>query len=418
MNIHDFLAKERLKLAWKLLPGAKKAAIQPMIDAAHEQFRMYATTGEATHLPGVPHQLLLAKTALTDDQDDLLKSLPPPQAEAAEIAVGPDGAIWGTGKYQQLDPGWVESAAVWIENLILGKHGFPAGAPAILPMPDQVTIAMAGDWGTGNFGAGPAPAIKIKDVIPHSNPAYTIHLGDVYYAGTKGQESDFLVKLWPAGAAGAFALNSNHEMYSGAKPYFNEAVGSALFHLQNPYSFFALENANWIVVGLDSAYFSDDLKAYLDGSIGNGEQVAFLREVGSRGKKVIVLTHHNGISEDGQTPTALWNEVMSAFPAGTAPAYWYWGHVHAGIAYVPQANGTLCRCTGHSALPWGLASELENNSDVVWFETRNAGDPENPLRVLNGYTVVQLFGADLTETYYDENGQVAWTPARPAIAAG
>jgi len=418
MNIHDFLSKERLKLAWKLLPASKKAAIQPMLDAAHEQLKAFVNTGQATHMPGVAHQLLLATSALNDDRDGLVAALPEPQPRDIEIQVGPDGAIWGTGKYQQLDPGWVESAAIWIENLILGKHPFPGGQPPLLPMSDQATIAMAGDWGTGNFGNGTAPAIKIKNRIPDSNPDYTIHLGDVYYAGTSGQETDFLLDLWPSGSAGAFTLNSNHEMYSGAKPYFSEAVASQLFRLQSPFSFFALENSNWIVVGLDSAYFGDEDKAYLDGSIGTGEQVAFLRQVANRGKKVIVLTHHDGLAQDGSAPTALWNQVMGAFPAGSAPAYWYWGHVHAGIVYVPQANGTLCRCTGHGALPWGFASELDRNANVVWFETRNAGDPEDTLRVLNGYTVVQLDGASFTETFYDENGQMAWAPARQAVTGG
>lgn len=414
MNIHDFVQKEKLKLAWDLLPASKKAAIQPMLDAAHEQLRDFVATGHTSHRPGVPHQFLLAKSALHDDREQLVAALP----EAIEIKVGPDGAIWGTGKYQQLDAGWVESAAIWIENLILGKHAFPAGTPNILPMPDQVTITIAGDWGTGPFGNTTAPAIKIKDLIPTSNPDYTVHLGDVYYAGTKDQETNFLLNLWPAGASGAFTLNSNHEMYSGAKPYFNEAIGSSLFRLQSPYSFFALENANWIVVGLDSAYFSDENKAYLDGSIGTGAQVDFLRQVASRGKKVIVLTHHNGLQQDGSATTGLWSEVMGAFPASSPPAYWYWGHVHAGIVYVPQANGTLCRCTGHAALPWGFASELANNPNVVWFETGNAGDPDDTLRVLNGYTVVQLNGADLTETFCNENGGVAWTPAKQAVTGG
>src|SRR5580704_12017108 len=39
MNIHNWLEKERLKLAWAALPADKKAAIQPKIDAAHEQLR-------------------------------------------------------------------------------------------------------------------------------------------------------------------------------------------------------------------------------------------------------------------------------------------------------------------------------------------------------------------------------------------
>ena len=56
-------------------------------------------------------------------------------------------------------------------------------------------------------------------------PHLTIHLGDVYYAGTETEEQQLLVNLWPSGSMGALALNSNHEMYSGGTPYFNVALG-------------------------------------------------------------------------------------------------------------------------------------------------------------------------------------------------
>jgi hypothetical protein len=84
--------------------------------------------------------------------------------------------------------------------------------------------------------------------------------------------------------------------------------------------------------------------------------------------------------------------------------------------YVRQPNGVQCRCTGHAALPWGLATELQNNAHVNWFETRSADDASDPLRVLNGYTGVTLDGASLHEVFYDENGDPAWTPAEAATA--
>jgi hypothetical protein len=47
---------------------------------------------------------------------------------------------------------------------------------------------------------------------------------------------------------------------------------------------------------------------------------------------------------------------------------------------------------------------------VQWFEKCNAGDPDNSLRVFNGFVTVQLNGPDLVETFYDETGRVAWRP--------
>jgi hypothetical protein len=413
MNIGNWLQKERLKIAWALLSADKKAAIQPLIDAAHEKLRTYQTTGKAPPPdPTVAHQLILAKSALTDDADGVAAALPELQPGAIEIDVDAGGAIWGTDKYQQLDPGWLGSAAAWLEHLILGKYPFPQGEPPVTSVPDQLTLAIAGDFGTGNWGtaAKPAASTKIATLgIPGLAPNLTIHLGDVYYEGSSSEETNNLVKLWPPGSgpATSFTMNSNHEMYSGAKPYFVQALGSPLFAAQKPYSFFALENTNWVIVGLDSAYYSDELTLYMNGSLGAGAQVEFLKSQAQKGKKVILLTHHNGLAEDGSATTGLWNEVMSCFPAGSGPAYWYWGHVHAGVVYQPK-NGVQCRCAGHGALPWGYASELDN-PNVAWFEKRNAGDPGDTLRVFNGFTFLQLTGASVNETFYDENGGVAWT---------
>jgi hypothetical protein len=218
------------------------------------------------------------------------------------------------------------------------------------------------------------------------------------------------VNIWPKGSIGSLALNSNHEMYSGAKPYF-AAISNSPFAMEKGCSYFALQNDNWVIVGLDSAYFSPESGLYMDGSLGpdQGTQVTFLQQQVATGKKVIVLTHHNGLASDGSSTTNLWTQVMSAFPAGTGPAYWYWGHVHAGVVYQPKPPGNvLGRCIGHGALPWGQASELAENPNVLWYETRTAKDPDIPQRVLNGFAVLYLDGPNLREVLYDENGGVAW----------
>jgi len=243
-------------------------------------------------------------------------------------------------------------------------------------------------------------------------PQITIHLGDVYYAGTSDQEKHLLVNLWPKGSIGAATLNSNHEMYSGGLPYFNVALTDSLFALQQGSSFFALQNDFWVVVALDSAYYASEASMYLDGAL-DPVQVQFLRAQRAAGKKVLLLTHHNGLTEDGATTTALWSQVMSAFDQGHGPDLWYWGHVHAGIVYDPQrTRGVLCRCCGHGGIPWGQASGLANSPNVLWYEKRPAHDLDVPQRVLNGFAMVSLSGSNVTEVFYDENGGVAWPPPR------
>jgi len=415
MNISiDPVISSRLQKAWAALSPDQRRRIAPLLVKAHQQAVQFSQTKVAPQAdPTVKHQLLLAQSAITNDQEGVLGNL-----EAGVVVdVGPGGEIWGTGKYQNLDPGWTEAAAVWLENLVLGKHPFADSTPQTISVPNSVQIAMAGDWGTGDWrtAANPAPSTDVRKHMAFLQPHLTIHLGDVYYAGTNDQEKHLLVDLWPKGSLGALTLNSNHEMYSGAKPYFQVALAANLFADQQQRSFFALENDNWVIVGLDSAYYSNAEGLYLDGALyaegGPQPQVDFLRSQAAKGKKVIVLTHHNGLTEDGSKPTALWSQVMSAFPEGGAPAYWYWGHVHAAVVYQPQTHGptnVLCRCCGHGALPWGHALELANNPNVVWYENRLAKDPDIPQRVLNGFAVLYLDGPNINEVFYDENGGAAW----------
>ncbi len=406
----DPVVASRIKAAWSQLTSDQQRQIGPSVLKAHQQVVTVAQTGKAPSTQAEPHHLLLAHTALTNDSDGVLANLD----AGAVIDVGPDGVIWGTGKYEELDPGWAEAFAVYLENLLPivgGKHPFVT-APQVIQIPDAVQIGMAGDWGTGNWrtAANPAPSTDVGNHMTILQPHLTIHLGDVYYAGTSDQEQHLLVNIWPKGSIGSLALGSNHEMYSGAKPYF-AAISNPPFALQQGCSYFALENGNWVIVGLDSAYFSPEVGLYMDGSLGpdGGTQVQFLQQQVAKGKKVVVLTHHNGLTEDGSSATTLWNQVMSAFTAGNGPAYWYWGHAHAGVVYEPKSPGNvLCRCCGHGALPWGQASQLAANPNVLWYENRFARDPDIPQRVLNGFAMLYLDGPNIREVFYDENGGVAW----------
>jgi hypothetical protein len=407
----DPVLASRTKAAWAKLTPAIQAQLQPAITQAHQQAIAVSQTKQAPGAPAAPHHLMLAQSVLNDDQDNVLSSL-----EAGIVFdVDRDGVIWGTGKYEQLDPGWIEAFASFLETLLLGKHPFMA-IPATISIPDNVKIGLAGDWGTGNWrtGANPAPSTNVCTQLQNLQLDLTIHLGDVYYAGSSDQEQHELTMLWPKGSIGSLALNSNHEMYSGAKPYF-QALAASPFGMQNGCSYFVMENANWVIVGLDSAYFAPEIEMYINGSLGPttlSTQVTFLQDQVAKGKKVIVLTHHNGLKEDASGPMGLLAEVMSGFPSGGGPALWYWGHMHAGIVYAPYGPDKISlRCCGHGGLPWGHASALANNPQVIWYEHQPAGDPDIPQRVCNGFAVLSLDGPDVHEAFYNEKGEIEWQSA-------
>ncbi len=413
LNIDPIMSK-RINDAWTALTADQKTKLAPLIARAGHHALLAAQTRQAPPMPAdIPRQALLISSALNGDQDSTLANLSP----GLFIDVGPNGEIWGTGKYEELDPGWAEAAAVWLEYFLKPKAHFIPGPPAVIPIPSHLTIAIAGDWGTGDWRtkANPAPSTDVKRHMAFLQPDLTIHLGDTYYAGTPEQEKYLLADLWPEGKLGALSLNSNHEMYSGAEGYFGTVLANEKFKFQNGSSFFALQNDDWVIIGLDTAYYAKEENLYLDGALfrpgGAQDQVTFVRNLlgNLNNRKVIILSHHEGLSLDGSSHTALWDQVMAPFGPG-APYCWYWGHSHAAAVYSMQASpNTLCRCCGHGAIPWGFAKVLDKNPKVDWFEARLAKDPEIPHRVLNGFAMLSLDGPNLKETFYDENGGVAWS---------
>jgi hypothetical protein len=420
----DPVLSSRIKSAMDQLSELQPDLAAQIATAINNADAQAMQVAQARTLPPGPtetHSLMLARSAMTNDAAAVVSNL-----EAGIVfGVGSDGVIWGTNKWEQLDPGWIEAFAVFLESLlpiIGGKHQF-VNSPPTIQIPNQVKIAMAGDWGTGEWRTvnNPAPSTKVGSAIAKLDPQITIHLGDVYYSGTSDQEKHLLVALWPQGSLGSFALNSNHEMYSGSKPYF-DALSQPPFAQQAGCSYFALENDNWIIVGMDSAYFSEEGELYMNGVLFPqnfpNKQQAFLQDKGQeammKGKKVIVLTHHNGLDDPGEKTNLLFQHVTNAFPNNDGPAYWYWGHQHLGVVYQPQGlAGVRCRCCGHGALPCGVASVLENRPQVIWHEKDLAGDPDIPERVLNGFAMLTLDGSNIEEAFYDENGALSWSSTAP-----
>jgi hypothetical protein len=410
--------QNQVKEAWAKLPPEHRRALEPLIWSAHTQ-ALAARAVPAARLPArAPHELSTVHTMLNE---------PAPAAEQTALPdlvvhVGSDGTIWGTGQYENLDPRWAYTLVAYADTLA-SKVPFPTAPPPVIGIPDDVTIALLGDWGAGQYGDGPSPAVQVADVVRNQvKPGIAVHLGDVYYAGTEQSlvlepyEQNNFLSLWPAAPGGSFALNSNHDMYGGGTGYFQQTLSaSGPFAAQQGMSVFALENANWIIVGLDSAYFATSF--FNDGAIDPTQQ-AFIREMALKAqasdKGLILLSHHNGLSNDGSAPVEpLWSQVTSQIPAGTS-VYWYWGHIHIGAVYAPFTDPATQvtvygRCIGHSAIPWGFATELESRS-VLWFESSlMKGAAASNYPIVNGFEAISLSGSSISEVIYDQYGNRRWS---------
>jgi hypothetical protein len=231
----------------------------------------------------------------------------------------------------------------WLKSLL--DH-VPQGEwhPIVRPPDDLVgsladtgRIAAVGDWGTNLYGA-PVSAASISKAGSYE---LLLHLGDIYYSGTDTETKDRFLGVWPTGAGKVSrALNGNHEMYSGGYAYFDDVLPT----FGQKSSYFALQNANWLLVGLDTAHTDHAVDA---------EQVRWLNAVvaGAGARKLILFSHHQPYSRlDEQGP--LLQAALAGLLQGKRIAAWYWGHEHDCIIYDRHPRfGLLGRCIGHGGIP-------------------------------------------------------------------
>ncbi|MEP5611488.1 MAG: metallophosphoesterase, partial [Cyclobacteriaceae bacterium] len=248
-----------------------------------------------------------------------------------------DGSWVSTALYGVLDPGWVQAILYYFlfDLDITTKHPFTNTPKVTTITQDTLSLALFGDWGTGQYQDGnlsSSPSQQVMQQIAAKNPDVMIHLGDVYYAGLGSQEQEKLLDCWKSARLGNFTLNSNHEMYDGGLGLYNVALNSPLFAAQNQSTFFAIRFNEWVILGLDSAY--NATKFYMDGAIAGSEQKDFVDSLNlTKDNKLLVLTHHNPIDVQGLNPNALWTDVVKNTLGGTEPDMWYWGHIHNGAMY-------------------------------------------------------------------------------------
>jgi Calcineurin-like phosphoesterase len=203
---------------------------------------------------------------------------------------------------------------------------------------DDAQIAVFGDWGTGLYGA---PAVA-QSIVGLDRCDVILHVGDTYYSGEDNEIHDRLVGDWPKRPAPTVnrSLNGNHEMYSGGRGYF-QALDD-FFH--QPASCFAMQNANWILVCLDTAYTDFDL---------DGQQVAWLESIVAAAgtRKLILFSHHQPFSQLDEQGPKLQVALGNLLKQQRIHA-WYWGHEHRLVIYDPHPIwGFKGRCIGNGGFP-------------------------------------------------------------------
>ena len=353
--------------------------------------------------------------APNDRRAALLQSFLAEQADSSG-KVAPVGAGAREAVFDRSDVGWVRAFLPWArEKLDIPKRlPRPSFADDALVLPSTASVGLLGDWGTGLYGAPACAHSILRDGGYHA----LVHLGDVYYSGTRREVRRHFLDLWPrVPNAINRACNSNHEMYSGGEGYF----GETLLDFQQPSSTFLLENSHWVLAGLDTAYYDHDL---------DDDQVQWLDRAVSRleGRRLVLFSHHQPFSLLASQGPQLQRKLANLLAAGTVHA-WYWGHEHLLAIYERHpAWGMHGRCVGHSgfpyfrphfgeapriALPEGMEFRIMPTSGFV----PGASILDGPNEYLgdradkygpNGYMRLELRGPTLHEVVIAPNGVVLW----------
>jgi hypothetical protein len=380
----------------KLLPFASSFAADP---AAKNQARVEEALQQA--LEGVEKLSDDAPATFVNTENPYLSLL---LTSIDETAPGPlsmrtTDNVPGVGAFHAADPGWLASFfnRVFATRVPFVSHK-ALGDNLCIPIPDgDLRFAIAGDW-----GSDAEPARNVAAQMRLLGVDYTIHLGDVYYSGTEAEIWKRFLPQWPIGSRGSFALNSNHEMYSGGHGYFDLTLKQPAFAPQKGASYFCLFNSRWQIIGLDSAYFSPDFLMQ-KGGIGQDQKEWLadrMADAVAHGRTSIVLTHHNPIDIEGKTDDGLIDDVIGTSLGHGGLKYWIWGHEHYGMQFDVSLKGQPLTglCVGHSGIPY-VVPNSQKSAAIRWLEEQTV--PGTP-RVKNGFLILSLgaaFGADFVDEF-------------------
>lgn len=291
--------------------------------------------------------------------------------------------------------------------------------------PEQkISVALFSDFGTGLYHSR-----FIARHLAALQPDYAIHLGDVYYAGRSTEFEEYFNKpLAPVFAvSNFFALNANHEMLSGGKPYFNflaQPQSRLRPALQQEGSYFCLRNDRYQIIGIDTAF-------HKIGRHDKRELNDWLRQRLEEGKKSSparcnILLSQNEAFDLGKNEFKPLYHDLEEFITNRLVDFWFWGNAHYGALYAKtEAAPFVGSCVGHGGHPIYRQEMIERKAKhtafarnkgnalppALWvedgpkFPEHLPGRPEwkNPRPDLgnHGFCLMELENGQIKLTYYD-----------------
>jgi Calcineurin-like phosphoesterase len=335
------------------------------------------------------------------------------------------GRLLHPGRFTPDDPNWViQIAESVLGHIAEGNHPFNP-EPAEHSISDSARLVLVSDWGTGLPRAQAVAELMTEEVssaIADGRDVHVIHLGDVYYSGLASEYRHNALAYWPVSPAQAsdrvtsWALNGNHDMYSGGYGYFQTQLGDPRFRYQrstdgSPTSYFRLSSPSWDFIGLDTSWYPEVLFEGLRAVL-QDPQAQYVQTVADGGrpdsKKLALLSHHQYVS--AYSPTDIGPELGSKL----APVLeqdlvtaWWWGHEHRCMGFPPQPGVRFPRCMGNGGVPTSPPDQ-PTPASVEW-EERDVVVDSGQTWLRFGFTVLDLDGERIEVRYRNDRGQCVRT---------
>jgi hypothetical protein len=295
----------------------------------------------------------------------------------------------------------------------------PRDAPKTVAVAPDARIILVGDWGTGE-GVALAVAAQMRNQIDAADEreVHVVHLGDVYYAGTRWEAHHRFLEHWPvrpdeAAPVRSWCLNGNHDMYSAGEGLFDVILADDRFSHQRTErdrttSEFHMRNDHWDIVGLDTSWKFQltDVRGAA-GHLQPRQCRWLVARLTGAGRRRMLLSHHQPFTDrdDGAGVIAVGNLLEATSPLRKERDIdaWFWGHEHRLITYRTRDGIDYAACMGHGAVLEEPAKAAATGAGEAEFSATFIDSDGDEWR-MPGFAVVDLAGPTATVRYIDMNG--------------
>lgn len=252
----------------------------------------------------------------------------------------------------------------------------------LIPHNEVPRIALFGDWGTGEKEAKQV----VEAMLNMANPPHIlIHLGDIYFSGTKPECWNHFYKIIKSQKRQlpVFTLPGNHDYYSGGEGFYTliDHLNTGLARQQA--SYFCLRNKGWQILAMDTGIMDSDPRPWIKlmksiKSLGKSRHMTSIQKdellwhkhqlenANANRRKTILLSHHQlfsayepiGAAKKGSDSvnTNLQECFKEYFYLAkyrkTRVDAWFWGHEHDFVQMKPgHQDLAFDLCIGHGAIP-------------------------------------------------------------------